>query len=166
MPDSKDKVINKKAKTKDNQKVVKKAATELLELLGFKKATIKLSQDEGEVIHVDIDCPDPGILIGYRGETISSLQLILSLIVYKKLGQWQRVVVNVGDYREKRKESLEKLALNTVQRVKFSGEEVVLPYLNAGERRIIHLTLADHPDVVTESRGEGRERRLVIKPKK
>lgn len=147
-------------------KTIKEIVEKLLKLLEFKKAKIKLSKDEGGVVHVDIDCSNPALLIGCRGETISSLQLILSLIVYKKLGYWQRLVVNVGDYRQKREESLKRLAFNIVQRVKFSGEEAVLPYLNAAERRIVHLALADHPDVVTESRGEGRERRLVIKPKK
>lgn len=156
---------DKKLKNTDNLKTIKKTTQELLKLLGIAKAKIKLEKDEGEVVYINIDCDNSGILIGSRGETISSLQLILSLIVHKKLDSWQRLVLNVGDYREKRAESLEKLASNIVQRVKFSGEEAIMPYLNSAERRVVHLALADSPDVVTESRGEGEERRLIIKPK-
>lgn len=147
-------------------KTTKEITQKLLELMGFKEVKLKTSMDEGGVFHLDIECEEPGILIGHYGETISSLQFIISLLVYKKLGSWQRILVNIGDWREKRTEALKKMALNATQRVKFSGEEVVLPYLNAGERRIIHLYLTDHLDVVTDSVGEGEERRLVIKPKK
>jgi len=144
---------------------IKKLTIKLLKLMGMEKAKLNLSQKE-ERVKIEIDYPEPGILIGNRGETIASLQLILSLIVYKKLGYWQRLLVNIGDYLEKRTESLEKLALNMAQRVKFSGHEVVMPLLNSAERRTIHLALANNPDVVTESVGEGRERRLVVKPRK
>lgn len=154
-----------KASAGKEQQTIKKIAQELLELMGFKEIKLKLSVDENNVFHLDIDCEEPGILIGHHGETIFSLQFIISLLVYKKLGNWQRTIVNIGDWREKRTEALKKMALNATQRVKFSSEEVALPYLNAGERRIIHLYLADHPDVATESIGEGEERRLVIKPK-
>lgn len=147
------------------EKTIKETTTTLLNLLGLKDFKLKLEEDEGEVIHLNIDCPEPGILIGSRGETIHSLQLIMSLIVFNKLGKWQRLVVNVGDYREKRAESLKKLALNIAQRVKFSGEEALMPFLSAAERRVVHLSLQDHPDVMTESRGEGESRRLIIKPK-
>jgi spoIIIJ-associated protein len=148
------------------KKAIKETAQKLLQLMGFKEIKVELSVDENDVFHLDIDCEDSGILIGHHGETLSSLQLIVSLVVYKRLGKWQRILVNVGDWREKRIEALKKMALNATQRVKFSNEEVFLPHLNAGERRIIHLYLADHPDVTTESVGEGEERRLVIKPKK
>jgi spoIIIJ-associated protein len=154
-----------KKKAKEAQKIIKESSTKLLKLMGLEKAKINLSQKE-ETIKIDIDYPDPGILIGNQGETISALQLILSLMVYKKTGQWQRLLVNVADYLEKRTESLEKMALNAAQRVKFSSRETVMPYLNSAERRIIHLILADNADVITESAGEGRERRLIVKPKK
>lgn len=175
------------AKKEDEKKIVKEVAQKLLTLMGFKKIKLKISLDEGQaspspspkwlrrprkampaargVFHLDIDCEEPGVLIGHHGETIFSLQLIISLLCYKRLGEWQRILVNVGDWREKRIEALKKMALSATQRVKFSGEEVILPHLNAGERRTIHLYLADHPDVTTESVGEGEERRLVIKPK-
>lgn len=99
------------------------------------------------------------------GETLQAIQLILSFVVHKSSGEWVKTLVNVGDYRQKREEQLKKLALNLAMKVKFSGEAQAVPNLTPSERRAIHLILANHPDVYTESEGEGRERQLVIKPK-
>ncbi|HUV47127.1 MAG TPA: R3H domain-containing nucleic acid-binding protein [Candidatus Bathyarchaeia archaeon] len=145
-------------------KVIEKITAELLALMGFKDAKIKLGYEE-ESVKIDIDCADPGVLIGNHGEIISSLQLILSLMCYKKFGRWQRLIVNVDDWLDKRTEDLKNMALNTAQKVKFSGKEAVLPFLSSFERRIVHLTLADSPDVLTESVGEDNNRRLIIKAK-
>ncbi len=146
-------------------KLIQKTTEKLLKLIGLEKTTIDVVKQE-EVISVHIDCDSPGILIGFKGETIFSLQLILSLMIYKKLGSWQKIVVNVADWREKREESLKNLALNSAQKVKLSGEAIALNNLNAAERRVIHMVLAENADVYTESEGEGTNRRLVIKPKK
>ena len=158
---------NTKTINKEELKTTKEIISKLLKLLGAEKIKIKASQkrDEG-IVHLNINCLDPDILIGERGETIFSLQLILSLMIYKKLGRWQRILVNINDYLEQRAESLKSMALDVAQRVKFSGKEERMPFLNSAERRIIHLVLVDSPDVATESIGEGRERRLVIKPRK
>jgi len=145
--------------------LVKKTTEELLDYLKV-KAKVKVKTDEQEVVHVSLETEETGILIGYHGETLSAFQLILGLIVYKKLGSWVRIVVNVGDYRERREETLKQMALRAAERVRQTGEAVSLPFLNTGERRIIHLTLQDNPEVFTESEGEGENRRLIIKPRK
>lgn len=151
--------------TKKVEKVVKEEAEKLLGLLKA-KAEMAVSEDkENEAIAVQLTTDEPGILIGYHGETLASFQLILSLIVNKKLDQWTRILVNVNDYRQKREESLRMIALNAAQKVKFSGEEVVLTNLSPAERRIIHMTLADHPDVTSVSEGQGQDRRLIIRPR-
>lgn len=147
-------------------KIIKETAEELLKLLKV-EMRVEVSQDkENEAVKVQIDAPEPGVLIGFHGQNLNALQLILGLIVNKKLGEWQRLIVNVGDYREKRAEQLKDLALNTAQKVKFSGQVASIPNLTSFERRIVHLALADHPDVATESEGEGGYRRLIVKPKK
>lgn len=151
---------------KKTEEVIKKTAEELLQHLEIEEPKVSLEEDEDGVFHLSIETRDSGILIGYHGENIYALQLILSLIVYKKLGSWQRIVVDVGDWREKREEQLKRMALAAAQRVKFSGESVVMPYLSGAERRIVHLALAENPDVETRSEGEGRERRLIVEPKK
>lgn len=152
-------------KKQDRLKTVKETAEELLKLLKVEVKVEVVEDKENEAIRVQIETEEPGILIGHHGETLNALQLILGLIINKKLEEWQRIIVNVGDYREKRAGELKNLALNTAQRVKFSGEPATITNLSSFERRIIHLALADHPDVITESEGEGNYRRLVMKPK-
>jgi len=135
----------------------------LLDLLEV-KATFKAGQKEG-FINIDLETESPGVLIGYHGDALSAFQLILSMMVYRDANEWPRIVVNVGDYRQRRKEALERMAASACQKVKFSGKEYELPAMSAAERRIIHVALADDSEIGTESRGEGRERRVVIKPK-
>jgi len=150
----------------DTVKVVEKEVKKLLGLMKV-KVGVEVGEDkENEAIAVQLTTEEPGILIGFHGETLAAFQLLLSLIVNKKFDQWTRILVNVNDYRQKREESLRMVALNAAQKVKFSNEAVVLTNLSPAERRIVHLTLADHPDVESVSEGQGNERRLVIKPKK
>ena len=118
-----------------------------------------------EVLKISLETDEAGLLIGYHGQTLSALELILNLIIAQKLGEWQRISLEVGDYRQKKEEALKNLAQKIVARVKETGEAAALPYLTAAERRLIHLFLQDHPEVLTESQGEGENRRLVIKPR-
>jgi len=87
------------------------------------------------------------------------------MIAYRKFGEWTRILVNVGDYRERRKEVLERMALAVAQRAKFSGQPQALPPMSAFERRIIHLALTGDSELETASEGEGKDRHVVIKPK-
>jgi len=153
-----------KSRSKGSAKLVEKLTKELIKQLGV-KAKAEISEDKEGMLHVQLETDDPGILIGYHGETLASFQLILGMMVYRKTDEWVRILVNVGDYRERRKESLERMALSAAQKVKFSDEEYALPSMTPAERRIIHLTLADDPEITTESEGEGHNRRVVIKPK-
>lgn len=143
---------------------IKNLATEFLKKLAI-SADISVEEDSQETYHLRIETEESGLLIGYHGETLNSLQLLLGTILYNKLGEWLHIVVHVGDYREKREESIKALALRVAQEVTQTKQPVPLPYLSAFERRIVHLTLADHPEVISESEGEGRERRVIVKPK-
>jgi spoIIIJ-associated protein len=145
-------------------KLVEGVLREILDNLRI-KADFKLEEKQGAVF-VSIETPTPGILIGYHGRTIAALQRILSLIVYRRLKEWLKIVVDVGGYRQKREEVLKRMALSLAQKVKFSGQEQELPPMSSPERRIIHLALSGDSEITTESRGEGKERRVVIKPKK
>lgn len=147
-------------------KIVQTEAEKLLKLLKI-KGKIKVEADEEGVIFVSLEnSEEEGILIGYHGETLSSLQLVLNLLVSQKRGEWVCLVVNVGDYRQRREESLREMALRIAQRVEETEEEMTLPYLSAAERRIIHLFLKDHPRVISQSEGEGGNRRLIITRRK
>lgn len=108
---------------------------------------------------------ETGLLIGYHGETLNSLQLLTGVILYKKLGKWMRVILDVGDYRKTRAESIKEMVGRIVAEVEASSQPVVLPYLTPFERRIVHMLLTDNPKITSESTGEGKDRRVVIKPR-
>jgi len=108
---------------------------------------------------------DLGILIGRRGETLRDLQFITRLILRRKLGVWPNLVVDVEGYKDRRADVLGSLASRMADRVRQTGSPVVLEPMPAYERRIIHLTLSDDPDVYTESTGEGEARKVQILPK-
>jgi spoIIIJ-associated protein len=106
------------------------------------------------------------VLIGRRGDTLASLQLIVSLIVSKQTGQRERVIVDAEGYRERREENLRSLAQRVAQQVRRSRAAVALEAMPPNERRIIHMELAEEEDLSTESSGEGEQRRVVISLKR
>lgn len=132
------------------------------------KAKVDVSFDkEQDSFIVNIDAGDEtGLLIGKKGETLTSIQNILGILLKQQIGEWKRVTVNVGDYREKEEDYLKNLAANALARAKETGEPQNLYNLKAWQRRIVHMYLSEDKDVETESQGEGEERYLVIKPKK
>lgn len=132
-----------------------------LEVVG----TVSVDTDETGAYQVHIETEETGLLIGFHGRTLESFQIILGLLVAKKLGKWVRVYVNVGDYRQKREEALMLMAQHAAERALSLGRPVELSRLSASERRVIHLTLSGDERVETESTGEAQDRVLVVKPK-
>lgn len=114
---------------------------------------------------VNIKSEESGLLIGHHGETINSLQLLIGVILYKKLGKWVRVLVDIGDYRKMREESIKEMVNRIAAEVEQSGRGVELPFLSPLERRIVHMMLSENSKVMSESTGEGRDRRVMIKPR-
>lgn len=146
---------------KDQQATIKKITQELLAQLGL---SIDFSLEEQDSqFYLNFRSDNPGLLIGYHGQTLSALQLILALMVYRQLGEWAKIVVDVGDYRQRRQESLERLAVSVAQKVKITGQTQALTPMNPNERRIVHLALANDPEIETASEGEGKERRIIIR---
>jgi spoIIIJ-associated protein len=156
--------IAKKATKVNIEGLIKSQTEELLDKLGF-KASVTISPLDNGGYSVQLESEDASLLIGYHGQTISALQLILGLAIQKKSESWVPIVVNVGDYRERREEQLRHLAQTVAQRVRFSGLPQTLTQLSAAERRIVHLTLAGDDMVETISEGEGQDRHLIIRPK-
>jgi len=113
----------------------------------------------------DIEGDDLGILIGRRGQTLACLQFILRLVVGHQTKIWLPIVVDVEGYKQARSEKLQALACRLAEQVKDSGKPFTLEPMPAYERRVIHLALADHPDVTTESVGLGESRKVVIRMK-
>ena len=128
-----------------------------------------LAGDEEETaapITFNVTGDDLGILIGRRGQTLASLQYVVRLMVAEKLKMWIPISVDIAGYKKRRYESLRGLALRLAEQVKRSRRLITLEPMPADERRIIHLALADHPDVATESMGEGEARKVAILLKK
>lgn len=144
-------------------KEVEKIVSEMLEKLEI-DGTFSLSQSE-EILDIIMETSDTGIVIGYHGEILESLQLTISLAIAKKIGRFVRVSVEVDGYKKNRTEYLEKLAQQVKEKAVSEDKEQVLMNLKSWERRIIHMFLQDDEQVVSESSGEGRDRVLLVKPR-
>ncbi len=116
-------------------------------------------------ITFDITGDDLGILIGRGGQTLSCLQYVVRLIVAHQTKAWLPIVIDVEGYKQRRYEELQALAQRIAEQVEARGASFTLKPMSAYERRIIHLSLADHSGVTTQSIGEGEARRVVISPK-
>ena len=151
---------------KKQTELLNKIAAELFEKIGSKASFTVLYDKETETFNIDIEGGDEtGLLIGRKGENLLSIQTVLGLIYKSMNGDWVRIVVNVGDYKEKEEEYLKGLADSAASRAKETGEPQSLYNLKPGQRRIVHMYLSEDSGVVSESEGEGRDRYLVVKPK-
>ncbi len=115
---------------------------------------------------LDVSGEDLGILIGRRGDTLSSLQFLVNLVVSRKLKARTAFGIDVEGYRRRREESLKGLALRMADRVKSTGQSITLEPMPPNERRIVHLALAKDPTVITVSIGEGESRKVAITPRR
>lgn len=136
----------------------------LLDLTGITASVTLGMEGSGDqaAITLDIEGEDLGILIGRRGETLSSLQYLVNLIISRHLKSRVGVVVDVEGYRQRRYESLRLLARRMADQVRSTGRSVTLESMPAGERRIIHIELRDSPYVITQSIGQGEGRKIAI----
>ena len=115
---------------------------------------------------IDITGEDSGLLIGRRGETLRALQFLVNLVVNKNLEDQQvRVVLDIERYRERRDNALRDMALKVAEKVSSTGRPISLEAMPPAERRTVHMALADHPQVTTESSGFGGDRRVMVSPK-
>lgn len=126
------------------------------------KAEIRIKEDN-DVIYVDLTGPKMGLIIGYRGETLDSLQYLLSLVVNKGHDiPYKKVVLDTENYRKKREETLKRVANKTAYKVVKNKRSFKLEPMNPYERRIIHSTLQENDLVCTYSEGEEPYRRVVV----
>jgi spoIIIJ-associated protein len=129
------------------------------------EADYQVSQ-RNEHWYVDITGTELGILIGRRGDTLEALQYLTNLAVARKLAERVRIIVDVEGYRQRREETLVRLAQRLADKVKRTGTRVVLEPMNPHERRIIHTALQEDLRILTFSEGEDLNRRVVISLKK
>jgi spoIIIJ-associated protein len=129
------------------------------------EAVVQESEKVAAPVVFDVKGDELGILIGRRGQTLSCLQYIVRLIVSHQVKAPAFIVIDVNGYKQHRYQSLNTLANRIAEEVEANGKSFELEPMPAYERRIIHIALADHPGVTTESTGVGESRKVVIIPK-
>jgi spoIIIJ-associated protein len=155
------------------EQVAKEIVRELLTHMGIEAdvvavdnpSTMPLDAEDPPTIFIDVLGHDLGMLIGRRGDHLSQLQYLVNLIANRRLDNWTRVVIDVEGYRTRREESLVGLAERIGRQVARSKRPIMLEPMPPNERRIVHLTLRENPDVSTESTGEGNMRRVTVHPR-
>ena len=156
-----------------NEEVMRLAQQTLQELLDrlqvkasvtarWAEAADEQDEEDGPPLVLDIRGDDLGVLIGRRGETLGSLQYITRLIVSQKISGNVNLVVDVEGYKARREQQLRQLALRMAERVASTRKPIALEPMPPSERRIVHLTLRDHPIVTTESVGRDEDRKVTI----
>jgi spoIIIJ-associated protein len=152
--------------------VAREALEGLLVRLGVEASVIleaEPSLEQGaevpEVITINVTGDDLGILIGRRGQTLAALQHVVRLIVAHQMKARVPIVIDVEGYKQRRYEALQALAQRMAEQVKERRKQFALEPMPAYERRIIHMALAEDPDVTTESTGVGEVRKVIIMPR-
>lgn len=152
---------------KERNEQILKIACEMLEKMNFEAEKLFVEDVEGEEnqVLVGLTVTNPAGLIGFRGRNLAAVQLVLSLIVKNKLGEWVRVLLDVNNYREEQKERLIGMVKSLAEKVLSIGKPVMMANMSSYERRICHMAAAEIEGITSESEGEGEERHIVIKLK-
>ena len=128
-----------------------------------------IGADENEPAVIDIQGEDAGLLIGKRGETLRSLQMLVNMMLSQQTDHQSSrmpVILDIEHYRKRKERNLQRLAEKMANRASETGNSVELEYMNAADRRIVHMALSSSKSVTTESKGEGQNRRVMIIPSK
>lgn len=124
--------------------------------------------DESNVVKIKIEALNPdeslGVLIGHHGDTLQALQIVFSLIINRSRQERLKIAVDVDEYRRRYEENLRALARRSAEKALFLKEPVSLMPMSPSDRRIIHLAVSEIEGATSESAGEDRQRRVVIKP--
>ena len=147
-----------------DENLVAQDVKELIENLGV-SATAEISKVEN-TFFVDISSNDSSLLIGKHGANLESLQFVLAVRLKSQTGKEDfELFLDVDGWRKQKEEKLEKMAISLAEKVTESGKEEILYNLKPSERRVIHTSLTNHPQVTTLSEGEGEGRYVIIKPR-
>lgn len=144
---------------------IKKKADNLISLMGFDGESIVVTENGAVIVNLEVDAP--ALLIGRGGEGLEAIQHMMRLLAAEMLLERSLdLVVDIAGYRKKKAGNLSRIAKDKAYQVLSTGLPEVLPAMSAYERRIVHMACANIADIETESQGEGRERKVVIKPKR
>jgi spoIIIJ-associated protein len=134
----------------------------LIKLLGIEAEILIAPGDGDSPLTLNINGDDLGALIGRHGQALASLQYILRMIIAEKQKSWIPINIDVGGYKQRRYDSLQRLALRLADQVKASRRPINLEPMPADERRIIHMALSENPEVTTQSTGDGEQRKVIV----
>ncbi|MEK7595262.1 MAG: R3H domain-containing nucleic acid-binding protein [Patescibacteria group bacterium] len=150
----------------DLEKLIVETIEKILYFIGVVAAVdVFKNITEEDSFHVSLSGDDLGVVIGYHGEGLSSLQTILGLMILKKADKWVHLSVDVNGYKREREEKIKDIVKKAVDRVKFTLKPVELSPMVSYERRIVHLEASKYEGIASDSIGDGFSRRVVIKPK-
>jgi spoIIIJ-associated protein len=127
---------------------------------------VEIARADDQEILVDVYGGDPGKIIGRDGRTLQALEYITNTVLNRGEGGNTRVNIDVGGYKRRRDDRLIDIAQKVAERVRETGQPFNFKPMSAAERRVIHMQFADDPELMSESEGEGRERRVVVKLRK
>lgn len=150
----------------DVEAVSRKFLSDVFAAMGIEVEIAAKYNDSLKSLEVELSGDEMGVLIGKRGQTLDSLQYLISLVVNKGTSEYIRVKVDTENYRQRRRETLENLAKNIAYKVKRTRRPVSLEPMNPYERRIIHSALQNDKYVTTHSEGDEPFRRVVVTPKR
>jgi len=143
---------------------IKETAKEFFEKTGF-ELELEFSPPAEETISINIKTKEPQILIGEGGQTLADIQHILKAVMRRKVENPFFISIDINEYRKRKEEYLKETARLMADEVALTKKEKELTPMPAYERRVVHMELASREDVITESMGEGAERRVIIKPR-
>jgi len=151
--------------TQSNLSEIKKTVQEFFQKMTFEVEVDFLTQTE-QTLPINLKTDEPQILIGERGQTLAEIQHLLKAILRRKIETEEAFYIDldINDYKKKKNEYLRELARSAADEVSLSKKEKILSPMPAYERRVIHMELAGRSDVVSESIGEGPERRVGVRP--
>jgi spoIIIJ-associated protein len=156
LPDAETAAISEKAKG---------VLSEILNRMGIEASVQAKSGDKVDEIVLEVMCDDSGLLIGRKGQTLEALQYLVTRITGDRQGsEGPHILVDIENYRQRRKKSLEDMALRLGEKAKRQRKTVTVDALSAADRRIVHAALQDDPWITTKSLGQGSYRRLLIIP--
>jgi spoIIIJ-associated protein len=154
------------------EQLAKEIVVELLDMMAVEAdvmavdnpSVMPVGADDPPTVFIDVMGRDLGLLIGRRGDNLSQFQYLVNLLANKQTEEWVRVIVDVEGYRVRREESLIGLAERVGRQVARHRRAIALEPMPPNERRIVHLTLQNQPDVSTESSGDEPQRRVTVLP--
>lgn len=149
---------------------IKKKIEELLKLMNFNDVEIDVRKDnslkdkELSIVNIDMDLKQADYFLKENAAGLDAFQHLARVLISKEIISQTLLLIDINKYRKKRENNLKELAVETAKRARRTKKPVVLTPMSAYERRIVHLKLAEQPDIVTESVGEEPERKIVVRP--